>query len=163
MLRAEPWRERVHSEDAQRMTRAQARLDADIRRVLAIRRAIIADLARVEDRVHRLEIDVRRLLPLSGQQQLGDGDGASCIIFPPVLAAVAEQRRLLCFQGVIDITREGILRVFRDAVAFARDAHAVGMRCEVCMRRWGASLRRGRECWADIRAALGRFPQARRG
>lgn len=170
MSRPEPWRQRVRSEDAQRMTKAQAKLGADIRRVLVIHRAIIADLAEFEDRVHRLEIDVRRLLPLSGQQQLGDGNGNgngngdNRIFFPPVLAAaVAEQQRLLCFQGVAKITREDMLRVFLDAVVFVREAHAVVMRCEVCVRRWGACLRRGRECWTDMRAALERFSKRRMG
>ncbi|KAI0446563.1 hypothetical protein F4803DRAFT_472517 [Xylaria telfairii] len=126
-------------------------LNAHVERIIVVRRGVIADLRAIEDRVRRLGLDIRRFL--SGRPS-GYGQLSSRI-----LTATERQRRLVSFEGVSEVTKEEMLRVFLDAVNFAREARGVLAFCERVVRKWGflCSSRDG-ECFGEIREALRRFP-----
>ncbi|KAI3323067.1 hypothetical protein HD806DRAFT_535559 [Xylariaceae sp. AK1471] len=136
----------------------EAVLDAQVRKIVAIRREIIADLDAVEDRVVRLGSDLRRLHPLP-LSNTGRGYGQ---LIPRALKATDEQRRCLDFEDIgvgaegkeKVVEKESLLRVFVNAVWFVQEARDVLTFCERCVAKWNFAPRRERECFGEIRTAL---------
>ncbi|KAH8161733.1 hypothetical protein CIB48_g6508 [Xylaria polymorpha] len=126
-------------------------LDAHVERVSIVRRVIIVDLRVIEDQVRRLGFDIRRLL--SGRPS-GYGQLSSHI-----LTATEKQLRLVDFEGISEVSKEEIFRVFLDAIDFAREARGVLAYCERVVRKWEflCSARDG-ECFGEVYEALTRFP-----
>ncbi|KAI1429426.1 hypothetical protein F5Y12DRAFT_402056 [Xylaria sp. FL1777] len=147
-------RRAVPPEDAQEI------LDARVEKVLVVRRAIVAELRTIEDRLRRLSVDVRRLSPPAPAPArglclcLGFGRALS-----RALAATRELLRTLDFEGVGDIAAGDMLRVFVDAVGFAGDAWDVLGVCERSVRDRGfGGSKDGEGFGEEICEALGLFP-----
>ncbi|KAI1131997.1 hypothetical protein F5Y10DRAFT_284956 [Nemania abortiva] len=133
----------------------QVILNAGVGKVTAARRKILSDLDAVEDRVRRLGIDARRLLPLSGRA------GSHGVVFPRVLAVCKVQRRLLSFEGVAEASGQNILGMLVGSIELILEAADVLTFCERCVGKWGRCPKRNVECFDDIYTALGSFLDSR--
>ncbi|KAF2972702.1 hypothetical protein GQX73_g1004 [Xylaria multiplex] len=123
-------------------------LDARVEKVIVIRRAIVAELHAISDRVRRLGVDIRRL-----------GYPRRCgRAVPRALAATEAQLRSTDFEGVSAISGEDMLRVFVGAVDFAREACGVLDLCESAIRRVEVDSRRRGEWFGEICRTLDAFP-----
>ncbi|KAI1367435.1 hypothetical protein F5Y08DRAFT_349346 [Xylaria arbuscula] len=147
-------------------------LETSVRKIVLIRRAVVAELRALEDRVRRLAVDVRRLGPLDPLQTVtACGGSCSSSRLRDALScagkAIVEMLRVLDFEGVAGdgaggVSRRDLLSVFVGAVEFVRDAGNVLGVCERGVRGLEVGARRegGRDRGAlgDICAALDQFP-----
>jgi hypothetical protein len=149
--------------DRERELEREAALDAQVGKIMAVRRQLITDLDAVEDRLARLGHDLRRLQPFPPSHR---GQGGRRLI-SRVVGAVVQQRRRLDFEDVSAsvkgaekekfVDRKILLCAFVDTVWFVQETRGVLTFCERCVAKWNLAPERGRQWLGEVSTALVRF------